>query len=473
MSSDVVTAIPSANDAPAAGLGLAVPTGDDLRRASEPVRDPLRLRALRGSAWTMSDYFVARGLALVSNVVLSYLLAAQAFGLMATVSVFLTGLQMFSDIGIGPNIIFSKRGDDPKFLNTAWTIQVIRGSALFLLSGVVAWPVAAWYAEPSLLYLLPICGFTSCIQGFTSTSLVTLNREMRLGTITILDIIAQVLSIGTMIAWASFISRDVWALVVGSYVASIFRVTYSHFLVRGHQMRFAWNAEDARSMLRFGRWIFISTALTFLAMQLDRLMFAKMLGMTMAGVYNNAVQFAIVPQQLIKKIGAVVAFPVLAEVVRERPEELPRQFKRVRYPLLLVSLTIIVALIVVAKPLISLLYKNEYEGAGPMLQILAVGSMGGLLNSTYGSALLAMGKTFQIMTLLAMQIVFLIVASLLGYHLHPQPEFGFIWGVASVEWLNYPATAAVMARYGLWQPRIDGAVILISAMAVLLAFIVL
>ena len=175
MSPEVVTAIAPVNDASTAatGLGSALPAGGDLRPASELGRDPLRLRALRGSAWTMSDYFVARGLALVSNVVLSYLLAAQAFGLMATVSVFLTGLQMFSDIGIGPNIIFSKRGDDPKFLNTAWTIQVIRGSALFLLSGLVAWPVAVWYAEPSLLSLLPICGFTSCIQGLTSTSLVT------------------------------------------------------------------------------------------------------------------------------------------------------------------------------------------------------------------------------------------------------------------------------------------------------------
>ena len=226
-------------------------------------------------------------------------------------------------------------------------------------------------------------------------------------------------------------------------------------------------------MFRFGRWIFISTALTFLAMQLDRLMFAKMLGMAMAGIYNNAVQFAIVPQQLIKKIGAVVAFPVLAEVVRERPDELPRQFKRVRYPLLLVSLAIIVTLIVVAKPLINLLYKDDYERAGPMLQILAVGSMGGLLNSTYGSALLALGRTFQIMALLAMQIVFLVVASLLGYHLHPEPELGFIWGVASVEWLNYPATAAVMAHYGLWQPRIDGAVVIVSVAAVFLAFLVL
>lgn len=439
----------------------------------QPAEGPspsLRLRALVGTAWTMGDYFVGRGLALACNVALSYYIAPDAFGLMTTVSVFLMGLQMFSDIGIGPNVIFSKRGDDPQFLNTAWTIQVIRGTALFLMSCLIAWPVAAYYQTPQLMTLLPVCGFTSVIQGFTSTSLITLNRRMKLGAFTVLDLLGQVLQVMVMLGWAIGISKDVWALVVGSYVSSLFRVAYSHVLNRERPNRFAWNRDDASAMFRFGRWIFFSTVLTFLASQLDRLMFAKRLGMATAGIYGNAVQFAIVPQQLIKKVGSVVVFPVLAEVARERPEELPRQFKRVRYPLVGVSLTGIVLLILLAKPLINLLYKGAYQDAGPMLQILCVGVMGGLLNSTYGSALLALGKTFIIMLLLAVQIVILIVATSVGYRWHG--EIGFIWGVALVEWLNYPLTAAMVRRFGLFQPAIDGAAIAVSAAAIALAFFV-
>jgi O-antigen/teichoic acid export membrane protein len=453
-----------------AGADAVVPVKASLPK---PVLASLRIRALRGSAWTIGDYVVGRGLSLASNVLLSWMLMPlDAFGLMATVSVFLMGLQMFSDIGIGPNIIFSKRGDRPEFLNTAWTIQVVRGVALFIASCLIAWPVALLYEEPRLIYLLPICGFLSVIHGFISTSLVTLNRQMRLGVMTMLDIIGQVLQILTMIAWAYWVSLDVWSLVVGSYVGSIFRVIYSHKLVSEHRVRFGWNREDARSMFHFGRWIFLSTVLTFLASQLDRLMFAKMLGMTMAGIYNIAVQFAIVPQHLIKKIGSVVAFPVLAEIVRDRPEQMPWQFRRVRYPIVLVSLGIVITLVVLAKPIINLLYPNGgYERAGPMLRILAVGAMGGMLNSTYGSALLAMGKTFHIMALLASQIVILVVATSIGYH--RAGDIGFIWGVALVEWLNYPFTAAVMSRFGLWQPRIDVPAMVVCALAVVLAFWVL
>lgn len=224
-------------------------------------------------------------------------------------------------------------------------------------------------------------------------------------------------------------------------------------------------------MFRFGRWIFMSTVLTFLAGQLDKLLIASHLGMATVGIYNIAWQFAMVPQQLLKKVGAMVVFPVLAEVAREHPEQLPRQFKRVRYPLILVSLTGIVVVMVLAKPFINLLYRGPFQNAGSMLQVLAVGVMGGLLNSTYGSALLALGKTFDIMLLLAVQIVILVVGTTIGYAWHG--EMGFIWGVALVEWLNYPMTAFMMRRVGLLQPMIDGAAIVVCASAVALVFFII
>ena len=69
---------------------------------------------------------------LASNLILTRLLFPEAFGLMALGSVVLVGLQMFSDAGIGPSIAQSPRGDDPEFLDTAWTAQVLRGVILWL-----------------------------------------------------------------------------------------------------------------------------------------------------------------------------------------------------------------------------------------------------------------------------------------------------------------------------------------------------
>ena len=51
---------------------------------------------------------------------LTSILAPEIFGIMSTCFVFLTMVQLFSDVGLKPKIIQNKEGDSPEYLNTAW-----------------------------------------------------------------------------------------------------------------------------------------------------------------------------------------------------------------------------------------------------------------------------------------------------------------------------------------------------------------
>jgi hypothetical protein len=48
---------------------------------------------------------------------------------MGLVMVFLSGLDMLTDMGIGMDVIQHRRGDDPSFLNTAFHVG-LRGAAV-------------------------------------------------------------------------------------------------------------------------------------------------------------------------------------------------------------------------------------------------------------------------------------------------------------------------------------------------------
>src|SRR5260370_35887988 len=78
--------------------------------------------AIRGSVWTMGGYATGQLVRLGGNLVLTRLLFPAIFGEMALVFIFLQGLQMFSDVGTGPAIIPSSRGEEPDFLTTACTV---------------------------------------------------------------------------------------------------------------------------------------------------------------------------------------------------------------------------------------------------------------------------------------------------------------------------------------------------------------
>ena len=119
----------------------------------------IRSRALGGAGWTTAGYVAQQVLRLGSNLILTRLLVPEAFGLMSLVMVFVIGLELLSDVGVGPAIIQSRRGDEPRLLDTAWTVQIIRGAILLGLSVLLAWPVARIYGEPSLSLLLPAAGF--------------------------------------------------------------------------------------------------------------------------------------------------------------------------------------------------------------------------------------------------------------------------------------------------------------------------
>ena len=159
-----------------------------------------RKRALQGSVWTLFGYGGAQVLRLGSNLVLAHLLFPSAFGVMALVTVFMQGLQMFSEVGIGPSIIQNSKGDDREFLDTAWTIQILRGFALWIFSCLLSWPASVFFGtnDPSgadLLYILPVIGFSSVLGGFNSTAVFSLNRHLRIASITWLELIPQAISV--------------------------------------------------------------------------------------------------------------------------------------------------------------------------------------------------------------------------------------------------------------------------------------
>ncbi|MCZ0901732.1 oligosaccharide flippase family protein, partial [Microcoleus sp. HI-ES] len=105
-----------------------------------------------------------------SNLILTRLLLPELFGLMGLAYVFIAGINLFTDIGLGPSIIQNKRGEDPQFLNTAWTLQVIRSFFVWICLVIITQPVANFYEDPRLLWLVPIIGINSLIGGFKSTS---------------------------------------------------------------------------------------------------------------------------------------------------------------------------------------------------------------------------------------------------------------------------------------------------------------
>jgi len=350
----------------------------------------LQSKVARGSLWAIVGHVGTQVLRLGGNLVLWRLLYAEAFGLMALVNVFMQGLAMFSDVGIGPSIIQSRRGEDPEYLNTAWTFQAARGLALFAVAVVAAGPVARFYHQDALASLIPVVGLGSLLMGFNSTKLFTVTRQIALGRLTVIDLFSQAIGLVVMLAWA-FATRSIWSLVVGGIVCSLVRLVLSHAFLPGISNRLQWHRTSALSLIVFGRWIFVSTLLTFAAMQSDRLIFGKVVSMRMLGVYSIATIWAAFPTQILGQVFHSVLFPMLSRV-HNAQADVASAYREARAPWLIAAGWLAACLISGGPVLIRFLYDERAVEAGFIVQVLSVGGWFLALEMSNGSALLAAGK---------------------------------------------------------------------------------
>lgn len=204
---------------------------------------------------------------------------------MALISVVMVGLSMFSDVGTSPAIMRSPRGDEEEFLNTAWTIQIIRGICLWLAACALAYPVALIYGEPMLMQLLPVAALSLLIAGFNPTKLESANRHMQAGRVTLIELAVQVtgLIIAITAAWAL---QSVWALVISGLAAALTHLILLNRFLPGPRNHLRWEKAAAHELIHFGKWVFLSTICGFFVAQGDKLLIGKYLSLEAFGVYN-------------------------------------------------------------------------------------------------------------------------------------------------------------------------------------------
>ncbi|EYD72075.1 oligosaccharide flippase family protein [Limimaricola hongkongensis] len=409
-------------------------------------------RALRSAAIMILGFGAGQALRLLSNLLLTRLLFPEAFGIMAIVMVFMMGLAMFSDMGISPAIMQSRRGDDPDFLDTAWTIQIGRGVALWLAALALSWPVAQWYGEPALTQYLPVAALALIVNGFNPTRLETAHRHLRAGRVTLIELATQSTQLlaGLALAWAW---GSVWALVVSGLVGALAQLAYLNLFLPGHRNRLRFERRAAHELVRFGKWIFLSTVAGFLLAQGDRVLIGGHLSMADFGVYNIGLFLASFPMML----GQMVTRRVLIPVYRDNPPGASAaNFARLRRLRTLASaglLGAVAALAILGDALIAVMYDGRYAMAGGVVVLVAVLQIPVLVGLSYEQAALASGRSRRFFVLQAARAGLTLAGLALG--LAWGGFLGGLLGQGAAYLLAYPVLVWVARREDAWDPLHD------------------
>ncbi len=335
---------------------------------------------IKAGSWVMIGHLLSQLIRLGGNLVLTRLLVPEMFGVMAIVNVLIMGVQMLSDFGLGQSIIQSKKGEEPNFVNTAWTLQIIRGWVLWLticLLAALLWGANQYgllvkeqvYAHPLLPWLMITVGFSAVIAGFNSMAIFQVNRNLMLGRLTLINLFAQIVSLMVIIAVA-WKYQSIWALAVGGLASSFIDMTFSHKYLPGVKNKLHWDKTALKELFSFGKWIFLSSVIGFIANQGDRLILGGLLTVEMLGVYSIAFMLSNIPVTIVSQLSHKVLFPNFSRINRENPKQLKASLNRSKLWLSMLVMPVTGVLMSWSPFVVDYLYDERYVAAGWMMTLL-------------------------------------------------------------------------------------------------------
>ena len=404
---------------------------------SLPGSQTLKQRVLRAGGWNFAGYGLSQVIRLGSNLIMTRLLAPEMFGVMAIALTVTVILSLLSDIGLRQNIVQSRRGDDPAFLDTAWVFQITRGFVLWLaalglsmalylaiLEGML--PATSVYSSPVLPLVIAVSSLSAVIAGFRSTKWATAYRRFDQKRIMQIELIAQVAGTVIMIVIGGA-SHSIWALVAGGLVVVLITTVLSHTWMSGHANSFHWETNAFRELIDFGKWVFVSSFVGVLSSVGDTLLLGSFFQADTLGVYVIAALIVGAVPGGLTRLFAMVSMPALSEIARNNPSRLREVYYKMRLPADLLLLFLMGLLFAAGQLVIDLLYDARYSAAGGIVQVLAASlfaSRYGLATQLYLAA--GMPRYLTVLNLVQFVALFSVVPAL--YYLGGAQAA--IWGIA-------------------------------------------
>jgi O-antigen/teichoic acid export membrane protein len=339
--------------------------------------------------WMGLSQVIGLVLRLMSNVVLARLLAPEDYGVFATAMAVVVTLEWFSDLGVLPALLRHPQGHSRAYLCTGWWIGMFRGIALTTLAGALAMPLAGYYHQPGLLYVLVALATRSTLYALRSPGMPVLRRELNYRAVFFEEISLMLVGTGVSLTLA-YLTRSVWA-IVGGTLAGVVAAVVTSYILRPGLPGWTWDRKASADLSHMGRQIFFNTALMALWMNADRLVGLHFVTPLQMGLYAVAWNLSSVLEGLALH-SCDVYFSMLSRI--NDLEARAAWHRRVCERIVIWAMPLLAVGVILAPVAIRVLYDRRYAGAGVIFAILMARLMARILGLVQFQHLLATGEVW-------------------------------------------------------------------------------
>ncbi len=242
---------------------------------------------------------------------MSRLLTKSDFGYYASISAIVGIFEVFANAGIGSAVI-QKKDADSNYVNNAFTICLILGTALTLILFSFSGVLARGIADASMTLPLMLISVTLLLNTVSSVSRSILVKQLKFLKVGVINLVSLVITsvIAIFLAYRGF---GYYAILCKAILGSVITCLL-YFIYAKTRFRLALDKATFKSIWRFSGWLLASGLFRKLAQQVDKLLMPRMLSIEALGAYNRPKEFIGNISTRLNGIFDTALFPVLSGI---------------------------------------------------------------------------------------------------------------------------------------------------------------
>ena len=422
--------------------------------------ESIKQQAINGVLWSGIQKFGISFISFVSNIVLARLLTADDYGCIGLLAIFIAVSNALVLGGFISALIQKKDADETDFSTVFfWNIvvSVLLYGVLFFASPYIA----NYYRIERLSTVLRVQGLILLINGLSAVQTTLLRKTLQFKKLATINLVSAVVSISVALVLA-YHGFGVWSLVAQQLVSSSCN-TVILWITSKWRPSFVFSIESFKGLFSYGCFLLLSDLINTLCDNIQGLIIGKRFNSSTMGYYTQAKRLEEVPTQSISQLVAQVTFPIYAKI-QDDVDKLRSAVKGTLALMNYVNFPLMVLLIVVAKPLIIVLYSEKWMTSIPYFQILCVAGIVNCLQSVNYQVVSATGRSKQLFVWNFVKrgsgILLIILGALSGVK-------GILWGMVVSYYIIYVINARLAfqsTHYSIWEQLLDSMPILTIAL---------
>src|SRR5690554_4745162 len=348
----------------------------------------LKQKAIFSMIWSSIGKFGTLGLSFISNLVLARILMPSDFGYIGMLHIFIAISQVFINSGLGSALIQKKDVSHIDY-STVFYWNLFLSLFFYSLLYLTAPSIAGFYEMDLLKDILRVQSIILLINSFSLVQTIQLQKNLHFKALSIRNIIAAL--IGTVVAIVmALMGYGVWSLVFSNLIAALAGVVLL-WRMSSWRPTLEFSFSSLKSLFSFGGLILLSSLVETAYTNIQGLIIGKVFSANDLGYYTQARKLEDVPTKALSSIVNQVSFPVFSQL-QDNLNSLRAGVQRNITSISFLNFPLMVLFIVIARPLIILLYTQRWEESIPYFQILCVGAMLYTINTVNTNVIRSLGK---------------------------------------------------------------------------------